>query len=406
MEPVEIAVRAFVNGEKRESTTQINIPSFLRILVFDCETTADQYQNLIFGSYKIYDNHILADSGIFYDPKFVTDKKIEVLKKSDKKVIPVREFVDEIFLVDTYDRQTLCVGFNLPFDLSRLAIDFGYGRKSNNSGFSFKLTNDKRYPRIIIRHIDSTKSFIRFGTSGLTNLQLAGNFLDLRTISFALSSEKHTLESACEFFGSPIKKKLVEEHGKITKQYVKYNQNDVDATYSLYQKLVKEYKKYNLTKPITKIFSPASIGKSLLDDIGILPFDQISKVSMQTLGFLMSSYIGARTEVRIRKEPTLVRYLDFLSMYPTVCILQNMWSFVTAKEIHEEEYTDWTREFVRKISLDDLNNPKTWKEMTVLVCIKPDSDILPVRAKYGNKHAYKMSCAITNKILSFIVFDF
>src|SRR5439155_14471343 len=123
---------------------------------------------------------------------------------------------------------------------------------------------------------------------------------------------------------------------------------------------------------------------------GILPFYQISKVSLETLGLLMSTYIGSRTEVRIRLHPLLVRYLDFLSMYPTVCILQDLWSFVIAEEVCEQDCTEWTRQFMSKIALDDLNNPRIWKELSVIVCVRPDRDILPIRAKYSNKHAYNI----------------
>jgi len=393
LEQAEIAVRAFVKPKPKSSSyipTFIEILNLSRVLTLDSETTIDQHQNLRFGYYRIDDNHIKIDEGIFYDPKFVNQKEIKILKRLCSKVIPVREFVDEIFLVEVYDRQTLCVGFNLPFDLSRLAIDFGYGRKSNREAFSFKLSENKKYPRLIIKSLDSTKSFIRFGTSKLTKLQYQGNFLDLRTLSFALSNEKHTLESACEFFHSPIRKNSSNEHGKITIRYVKYNINDVNVTYNLYLTLAKEYEKYGLSKAITKIYSPASIGKAFLEEMGILPFDQISEVSFNTLGLIMTSYFGGRTEDRIRKHPERVKYLDFLSMYPTVCILLNLWRLVIAKNIIEENCTQWTRDFLEKISLENLQDPKIWKEFPVIVCLSPDSDILPARSKYGNKHAYNI----------------
>ncbi|MEX0764221.1 MAG: hypothetical protein WEC35_07645 [Nitrosopumilaceae archaeon] len=387
----EIAVRAYVKTESRSYTSnQIEIPNFTRILVVDTETTADQYQNLLFGSYVIYDGGVKVDEGIFYNPEFVSKKDLQVLKKCSEKIISVRKFVDGIFLPEIYDAQTLCVGFNLPFDLSRLAIDFGYGRKSNRGSFSFKLTENKKHPRLIIKHIDSTKSFIKFGTSGLRRQQYQGNFLDLRTLSFALSSGKHTLESACEFFKSPVKKHSIEKHGKITPKYVRYNLNDLDATYHLYLKLCLEYEKYGLFVPMTKIYSPASLGKAYLDAMGVQPFYQISKVSLETLGKIMVTYYGGRTEVRIRKYPIKIRYLDFLSMYPTVCILLGLWRFIIAKEIIEEDCTEWTKEFLDKIQLDDLNNQNTWKNLAVIVCIKPDNDILPIRSKYGNKYAYNI----------------
>lgn len=404
MENTEIAVRGYVDSGNIYDN-KLEILNFSRTITFDTETTSDQYQNLIFGSYRIDDNHIKIDEGIFYDPRFV-GKKLEILNQS-AKAIPVRKFVDEIFLPEIFDNQTLCIGFNLPFDLSRLAMDFGYGRSRNRDSFSLKLTIDKKYPRLIVKSIDSTKSFIRFGSNPFSKHQYRGNFIDLRTLSFSLSSEKHTLESACVFFHSPIKKQSIQKHGIITAKYVKYNQNDTDATYHLYLTLTKEYEKYNLRKPITKIFSPASIGKALLDEIGIAPFHEISKISIETLGLLMVTYYGGRTEVKIRKTQVPVRYLDFLSMYPTVCILQNLWDFVIAREIIEEDCTGWTREFVRKISLEDMNDPKIWKELPVIVGIKPDSDILPARSKYGHKHAYNIGInhITSNKTLWYCLAD-
>lgn len=393
MEHTRIAIRGYVMPEEAtnyEKPDQIKIVNQTRSLVLDNETTVDQYQNLTFGRYAIYQHSTKIDEGIYYNPRLVTKNDLAILKKYSNKVIPVQEFVDRIFYPEVYEMQTLCVGFNLPFDLSRLAIGFGYGRKANRDAFSLELTKNKKYPRIIIRHLDSTKSFIRFGTSGLTKYQYAGNFLDLRTLSFALSGIKHTLESACKFFGSEIKKRPTDKHGKITIKYVEYNKNDVDATYNLYQTLKQEYEKYNLSKPITKIFSPASIGKALLDEIRVLPFDQISNVSLETMGLLMTTYIGARSEVRLRHIDVLVKYLDFLSMYPTVCILLNLWPFVIAEQIYEEECTELAQEFVNKITLDELNDPKTWKDLVVIVCIKPEGDILPIRAHYGNEYAYNI----------------
>ena len=77
-------------------------------------------------------------------------------------------------------------------------------------------------------------------------------------------------------------------------------------------------------------------------------------------------------------------------MYPTGCILQDLWSFVIAKEIHEEDCTSWAQEFVRKINLEDLNNPQIWKNLPIIVCVKPEDDIFPIRARYGTKYSYNV----------------
>ena len=393
LEKTEIAVRAYVKPtieQEKNFPTLVEIPNFSRTITIDTETTVDHLQNLLFGYYRIDDNHVRVNDGIFYNPKQISKKELEILKKCSNKVIPVRKFVDDVFLPEVYDRQTLCIGLNLPFDLSRLAIDFGYGRKSNRGSFSFKLTENKRYPRLIIQNLDSTKSFIRFGTSTFSVHQYKGNFVDTRTLGFALSDRNLTLEGYCKFFSSPTKKHQSSEHGTITKKYVMYNQNDVNATYNLYLTLCKEYEKYNLSKPVTKIFSPASIGKSFLEEMGMLPFYQISEVSLQTLGLLMTTYYGGRTEVKIRKQPVRIKYLDFLSMYPTVCVLQKLWRFVIAKRIIEEDCTGWVTQFLEEINLKSLQNPQIWCQLPVIVCLKPDSDVLPARAKYGNKYAYNI----------------
>ena len=141
----EIAVRGYVVNDfwQYEKTNHVDIPYSSRVFVFDTETTTDQYQNLKIGYYEIYDDGVLVDRAIFYDINFITSKELLVLENSECNIIPVREFVERIFLPEIYSRQTLCVGFNLPFDLSRLAINFGHGRKTNRGSFSLKLTENK-----------------------------------------------------------------------------------------------------------------------------------------------------------------------------------------------------------------------------------------------------------------------
>ena len=154
----EIAVRGYiVNDRWFEKTDYTDIPISSRVFVFDTEITTDQYQNLKIGYYEIYDNGKLVDKAIFYDINFITNKEFLVLENSQCKIIPVRKFVDEIFLPEIYSRQTLCVGFNLPFDLSRLAISFGYGRKTTLGSFYFKLTEKQYYPRLLIKILSITK---------------------------------------------------------------------------------------------------------------------------------------------------------------------------------------------------------------------------------------------------------
>ncbi len=388
---MQIAVRCYVHnkGNRKISRKQ---PISDRILVFDTETTTDMYQNLKFGSFRIYQNNIHEHSGLFHDPKIISDKELKTIKNFCKRhmidLYTRKEFIEKIFYPEIYYLGTLCVGFNLPFDLSRLAIGYGSARGSMKNGFSFKLSQNKKYPRLRIKHINNKMSFISFG-SGLNyygdKYSFRGNFLDLRTLAFALTNENHSLKSASKLFDTQHKKTEA-EHGKISKKYLQYNFNDVKSTYDLYLKLKQEYENYNLELPITRVYSPASIGKNCLDNLRIESFlDKNSDFPKKVLGYLMTTYFGGRSEVRIRKTPTKITLVDFLSMYPTVCILQDLWKFIISDRIEQSDDTEKIKKFVNEIKLEDLRKKSTWKQLNAIVLVKPDDDILPTRARYNQE---------------------
>ncbi len=407
MESVELAIRCYTEpvegGGRTYSKNYVN-PDFHRVLVFDCETTVDQFQNLTFGTCQIYERDKLVFQVLFYNEN-INEKQIAIIREfantNNIIIIKVREFVDLVFLPEVYDNRTLCVGFNLPFDLSRLAISFGIARGKNEGGFSFKLTDDPRYPRLVVKHLDSTKAFIQF-TNGFSRVdgnsrgrkgsnRFRGHFLDLRTLSFALTNEKHSLDSACRYFGAEVGKTETDDHGKVTKEYLEYNINDVNATYSLFKKTIEEFEKYHLDISPTKIYSPASIGKSYFRNMGLRPFlEKNPDFPKDVLGWIMATYYGGRSEVRIRKIPVEVNLIDFLSMYPTMCIIQDLWKFVIAKNVVPFEDTDEVRKFVEKSSLDSFSDPSNWKKLNAICQIVPNNDILPARCKYGNKNTFNI----------------
>ncbi len=82
-----------------------------------------------------------------------------------------QEFVEEVFFGKAYTTRSLIVGFNLPFDLSRLAIGHDSARPwsppkkkrpdarldtTMHGGFSLKLSEDRRWPRVQVRHLPRT----------------------------------------------------------------------------------------------------------------------------------------------------------------------------------------------------------------------------------------------------------
>ena len=358
------------------------------VFVFDTETTVDEYQNLKFGSFAVNNRRVIISIGLFYNPDFISDKELnELIKYCEKnpivKLYTLEEFID-VFYKNTYKNRVPCVGFNLSFDISRLAYGFGYARGGMKGGFVFKLSEQRKDPPIIIKHNDSSQSFIRFQSTSYD--RFSGTFLDLKTLAVTLTDDKHiTLDKAAERFNKKHKKLHTEEHGKVTQSYIDYNLEDTLTTAELYWELKAELEKYGIPIPLNRIYSSASLGKTWLEQIGIMPFMELNpSFPKEILGHLMSSYYGGRAEVQIRKTPTKVTVLDFLSMYPTMFNVTGLYNFLIAERIYTIDDTRNVRELIEKIRLEDLQDPNILKSLNVLVEILPEGDILPVRTKYSD----------------------
>lgn len=392
---MNIALRCYIDNKLNPQSNNVIHYNDNLVLVFDTETTIDQYQNLKFGSYGIWENDKLDEFGLFYDNNLDNNDVKTLSDYADKKhikLITKSQFLD-MFIDYVYKRRAICVGFNLPFDISRIAIDYSISRKDNNA-FSFKLFDSVYQPRIIIKHIDSKRSLINFSTPYSKNYKRAnryrGIFVDLRTLSFALTNENHSLESACELFNVEHKKLRTEEHGKITPEYIQYNMNDVFATYDLFTALKIEFSKYKLSTPLNKLLSPASIGKEYFKEMGIKPFLELNpSFPKHMLGWIMTTYYGGRTEVHIRKTPVKVSYIDFTSMYPSQFALLGLWDYVIADNIDVIEDNKFDN-LLDNIQLNDLTNKELWKTLNGIALVDVDNDILPLRAKYSGKIAYNI----------------
>lgn len=390
----DIFVRAYTDNrsEFKNKKTEYHNPNI--VLILDTETTIDQYQNLTFGSCLIrtkISNGFKDEWYLFYGDIPDNDRKIIEDYGSEKniQVMSVRDFVDNVFYPYAFRMRAEVIGFNLPFDLSRLAIGYGISRKTKDE-FSFKLSEDVRNPRIRIQSIDQKRSFISFvkplkKNSDRKYSHYSGYFVDLKTLTFALTDRSHSLDSACRDF-NVSRKMQVEKHGEITEEYIEYNINDVRITSELYQSALKRYEMFNLSSPVNKLYSPATIGKGYLNKMGIRPFMECnSDFPKDVLGFVMSSYYGGRTEVRIRNKPDRVSYLDFTSMYPTVYSLLNLDKFLKSSKIKVKENVNAVNEFVNSLRIEDIRNPEIWRrsEMHSIVSVRANSDILPVRMGYS-----------------------
>lgn len=367
------------------------------ILIFDCETTNDQFQNLKFGAYRIYQDKELMHEGLFQESENLSNKERTTIARyasANKLTLHEKEnFIHEVFYNYVYDLKALCIGFNLPFDLSRIAINTPDARKRNKGGFSLQLSNRKNLPHIIIDHKGSNLTFIHFGNAfnffkKSNKRYFKGHFLDMANISCTLLEKKKiSLKKAGELFQARTIKEDAEEHGKINPKYMDYCRKDVEATYELYIKVLKEFKTYNIDMDICSAYSGAGLGKAALKQMGIKPLNvKQQDFSPMTKELLMNGYYGGRTELRLRKRPVKVSVVDFLSMYPTLTCLMDLWKYIACEKIivRKGELKE-IKEFVDNITLDDLRKKDVWKKLNILVKLRPDNDILPVRKNYKEK---------------------
>lgn len=418
-----LAVRVYpeLKDKKRKVYAQKlwRVPTAM--LVFDTETRTDATQRLTFGSYRFCkDGHCLEEGLFFGDdlPKkdrrilerYVARHQADVQGESRRRLLLLTrsQFLKKFYQA-AYKGQCLLVGFNLPFDLSRIAFNssaargrfaggFSLGLWSYIDGFRRELANHFR-PRIGVKQIDSKRALKGFTSRRNPDREdlvldeaskgsaFRGHFLDLRTLAFALTDKSYSLETACKDFGVEHGKQAVSDHGKVTEEYVSYNRRDVQATSELALKLLDEYAKHPIPLQVTKAYSPASIGKSYLRAMGIKPIlERQPDFPKEYLGFAQSAFFGGRTSAHIRKVAVPVVYTDFLSMYPTVNSLMDLWKFVIANEVLVVR--DCKREFERflgRLSSDRLFRPETWKRLTGFVKVIPNGDILPSRAKYNSE---------------------
>ena len=372
-------------------------------VVFDTETSTDHAQNLRIGTYQVRKGLGLHEKGILYEPDNVTSDELTLLKSYTKAhglVLRTREeFVREVLYLYGYDHGGLILGFNLPFDLSRLAIKISTSHgKDMRGGFSLELLPEKWRPNILVKHLNSRSAFIRFAApprqSDARSMRKkwykteykSGYFQDAKTLGAALLGKPSTLGSLAELLKTEHQKMDTDEHGgPLTPEYLDYAINDTDVTWECYAELRKLYNAHGLTEtPPHRIYSEASLGKAYLREMGVERWTKLQPdFSPELLGTIMSTYYGGRSEVRIRRRMTRVLYCDFRSMYPTVCTLIGLWQFVIATGIEHEDWTQEARMLLERVGLDDLKRQSIWPFLTTLVHVVPDNDVLPVRARYG-----------------------
>ncbi|HLJ84261.1 MAG TPA: hypothetical protein VKT51_08845 [Candidatus Eremiobacteraceae bacterium] len=382
-----------------------------RALVWDTETSTDRKQKLLYGFFALYEDGQKVLDGVFCpDDLRPQDRQIveEFAKKNEIEIMTLTEFVEKVLYPECYQLGSLCVGFNLPFDISRIALGVTTGTGRNRKRFMFTLSNRIRWPRIGIEPISGKAAFIRFAFKKFPakweRPMFAGRFLDLSTLVTALTGERHTLRSAGRRFCASIIKSKTEDLGKVTPDALRYAHIDVEATWALYERLRDEYLMHPFaslenelhqsesTLPITRLYSTASVSKKYLSLMGYQPLLETQpKFDLKYFGYASSAYFGGRAEARVRRVDVPVTVVDFTSMYPTVFQLQNLQALIEAKKLRPRQCTRKARELLNRITINRLFDPKTWPLLRMLVRVKADGDILPVRFRLNSDQPYAIS---------------
>lgn len=373
-------------------------------IIFDTETATDAGQSLRFGTYQVRHGGALHATGIFYDPEGVTADELEALRRhaeaNELRLLTRDAFADDIFFGIGWQLRATIIGFNLPFDISRVAIGHNSARTEMRGGFTFKLSRQKIYPNVQVKHLSQRAAFIRFAATmrqpdsrssrkkGHKAPHRAGHFVDLKTLAGALFARSFSLAGLSSFLSVENPKLDFEDFdGPVTDEMARYAVRDVQATWECYAELIARLERLSLPELLPeKVYSEASIGKGYVRAMGITPWRKAQPdFPRQLIANIMGSYFGGRSEVRIRREMRQVALCDFLSMYPTVCTLMGLWPFIVAEGMTWRDATAETRALLEGIDIEALQSPATWDRLATLVRVLPDGDIFPVRAAYSNE---------------------
>lgn len=373
------------------------------VLIFDTETTIEPTQRLTFGSYRFGrwrcdGTLVITEEGLFHadtlaaaDPEgFALLSEYAAIHKPDTTGLnrnrdlafrSCRDFLDKV-LWPAIQQDALIVGFNLPFDMSRIACDVSPARGRHRGGFSFMLwdylnpeTGERKEhqfrPRVRITEIDSKRSRMDItqpkgrplGSNGRPIVYRPG-FLDLRTHAFALTDRGYSLKSACDAFNVDQGKAHTDAHGIITADYIAYARQDVKATGSLLVALRADYDRHPIDLDPCRAMSPATIAKAYYRAMGITPrLTAQADFPPDLLGYAMSAYYGGRAECAIRRTPVPIIYTDVLSMYPSANRLLDLWRFHIAERIETQDCTAEVQSLLESITPELLLNPATWTQL-------------------------------------------
>jgi hypothetical protein len=386
-----------------------------RVLVFDTETTIDAAQRLLFGFFRLYERDSLVREGIIVADSLDHASMVAIAEYAARCRLPIysrERFVEEVFYPEVYVEGTLCVGFNLPFDLARVAIHAGICRDQNRRKFRIVLSRRLRWHDLRIESLSGRAAFIGFVPKRkLTAWEkpfFAGRFCDLSATAGAFTGKRHSLLGAGKAFRAYTRKMKAPDLGVVDRRSLLYGRQDVRATWALYKALRAEYtrhpfatfeherRKAENSRYIGQLYSSASIAKQYWRLLGVRPLlEKQPSFPRKHLGRGTASYFGGRADVRVRKLDLSVCVLDFTSMYATIFCLQDLQKLLVAPRIGTKVVTPEIKRLVGQMAsvepLAALYDPRIWRKFNCLVLVDPNWAILPARFRRGDADPFTIA---------------
>ena len=347
-------------------------------------------------------------------PGFVSDGQLEALKefvntfnakvRAGKRIDPVTglpfprlnkpitqtQFIRRVLYhyAGQLGEDLLINGLNLGFDLGALSHHSGIARSKNWFGaFKIRLNGykpkpetegkkatarDYFYPAVYFQPLGMKRN--KFGwalESGKsdeadTNSQrnkagkgakkkakaLKAKFLDVSQLGLAMLGAGHSsMEALAKTLKTATQKGDFDAYDNpFTPEAFDYCFGDVQTTFEIWVGLRDRYKALGISKPVSEVYSAASLGKGFYDDLGVPRFmDAHPDFPPSVLGYCMEAFYGGLTDVRIRDQIVEVIHTDFKSQYSTANILLGLQDLLLAQtyEIRCGQVPHWVEQVIR-----------------------------------------------------------
>lgn len=308
LEYLPVAVRGIAvpihQALDHDPTSELLAPSDW-MFCFDTETDTvvhGQAQQVVVIPYQVYEGQTLRFKGFGYDPITNFPGELALLcafsrEKMLAEPLPIDDF-RRLFYKIAFDFRATTVGFNLAFDLPRLAHDHADARGRFNGGFTVHLEPEPWYPPIRMKKLNARAYKFEFTAPRRKRLKSKtaaksprklwrGAFVDLKPAGDALLGGRYDLENLAKALELPVRKMRRPTFSRpFDRYFLKYAYRDVELTSACYFALARRFDALDLPKTLDKIFSEASVAKGEYMRIGVQPWldvqnqDELSRLML------------------------------------------------------------------------------------------------------------------------------